>query len=101
MSVFVLTVKDEEVGITLLNVFTSREKATQFLAAWCRGQWEQQGHEGYISLTDEQSIERYFEYHNEDLSWGIGEEVVDASPSEVDHSAEFAANGPDTEFFEE
>lgn len=100
-NVFVLKVNDtnEDNGVgdktVHLSAHSTKEEAERYLAAYCRGQWEDQGgHDGHLSLVDSQAIDVYFDFWGPELTWGVDELPVDPDPKEVDHSAEFAA-GPE------
>lgn len=89
--VFLLTVEDSDVGLIHSSVHSSRERAQYYLAAYCRGQWEAQGHGRPLSADDDRAIERYFEFWDEEMDWDIAPHQVDPDLTEVDHSPEFAS----------
>lgn len=102
MKVFVLLVSDYDVGLpTLSTVHSTYESAHGFLAAWCRGQWEHQGHEGPLSRSDDEAVERFFEYWDDEMEWVIEDTELDPSRADVDQSPEFATLPVDQEFFGE
>jgi hypothetical protein len=93
MQVHVLTVMnldgEPEDSIAHVSVHSSPEKARTFLAAYCRGEWERQGHEGPLSRDDEESIKRYFDYWDSEMGWDISECELDPDPVSADQSPEF------------
>ena len=75
------------------TVHSSREAAITFLARWCRGQWEEQGHgqerdldeaaEAKLHGGDDAAVAQYFEYWYPDESFDVNPETVDPEPGEV------------------
>jgi len=98
MKVFVLLVQDGGY-IAEHSVHSSRDKAWTYLAAYCRGQWEDQGHEGPLSRSDDEAIKQYFDYWDTEMTVEIDEAELDPSPAAVDQSPEFEALPVDQEFF--
>lgn len=103
MTVYLLTVQDIEVGgdgqLVHSSVHSTRERAMAYLAAYCRGDWEEQGHEGPLGTDDKSAIDRYFGYWDSEMTCEVCEKDLDPNPTEVDHSPEFAALPVDEEFF--
>jgi hypothetical protein len=99
--VYVLTVNHDDKGTTAhTSIHSSEKKAMVFLAAYCRGEWENQGHEGHLSDDNERAVKQYFEYWDAEMSWDVEEGELDPDPADVEQSEEFAAGKAEDEFFD-
>lgn len=93
MTVHVLRVKDGDYTISI-STHTSRGSAMLYLAAMCRGWWEDQGQDAPLP-NDLTAIDQYFEFWDGEQTWKISENELDPDPSTVDHSKEFADYVPE------
>ena len=94
MGVHVLVVKDDsdtESYVVCIAVFTTYEKAMAYLAAYCRGHWEQSGQDRPLTGDDTMVVDRYFSFYAGELTYDIFTCELDESLSVVDHTDEFAA----------
>lgn len=67
---------DNKVGVTT-EVFSSREKALTYLAAWCRAQWGEQFHSDELPDEERAAIDRFFEFWEDEMRWAITENLLD------------------------
>lgn len=86
MKVFIVTVTNGAGGGLLhTSVYSTREKARERLANYCRQCWKEQGHEEILPNDDDEAIMEYFDFWEDEMGVGIDEQEVDPKLEEPEH----------------
>lgn len=78
-SVYLLLVEDNEGGVILRAVFSSKDRALYYLAKWCRSSWEEQGghDEPLPNITTGDTIDRYFDFWHPEQCYELALMTID------------------------
>ncbi len=69
-------------GNILCEIFDNKKKAIKYLAAWCRGRWEEQDHDEALSAEDDLAVQQYFEFWDPEQKHEVDNKDLNPKPAE-------------------